>query len=159
MLEKCLVFHLENRDYSGIWASKLEDVRIFAKSLGFSTIHIIDNTIDGWFTGIGDSEINFQRHLTLDDWWTTISEDDIVIGLETEDTIANANQTPINIVDVDHPTDGKVWYIFGPSMGFDANFIDSNKQWVYLPLANTLSAQEALVMTLTHRFFTTDVVE
>jgi hypothetical protein len=150
-----ILLHVEDSRVVGITPSMLESIRLYAKSFGVESIHLVDGTEDGYFNGIGDTEIECQRFASLDAWWDAVgSTADAVVGLETQNTIEGAGETAINIMEFQHPE--SAWYVFGPSMGTSADWIDSDKQWVYLPTlvqAGAFNSREALTLTLAHRFF------
>jgi hypothetical protein len=150
-----VLLHVEDSRVVGILPSMLESIRLYAKSFGVTAIHIVDGTEDGYFGGVGDAEIDCQRFATLSAWWDAVgSTADAVVGMETQNTIEAAGETAHNIMEFQHPE--SAWYVFGPSMGIDAGWIDSDKEWVYLPTlvpVGAFNSREALTLTLAHRFF------
>lgn len=149
-----VLLHVEDSRVVGITPSMLESVRLYAKAFGVDTIHIIDKMPDGYFEGIGDSNVSFQRWASLDDWAASVGEAS-VIAFETANTITAAEQTPVPLLALTHPADD-VWYAFGPSMGFDGDFIDGDKTWVFLntPVSSgAFNSREVLTLALAHRYF------
>lgn len=150
-----VLLHVEDSRVVGITPSMLESIRLYAKSFGVTSIHLVDGMEDGYFGGVGDAEIDCQRFASLSAWWDAVgSSASAVVGLETQTTIENAGETAINIMEFQHPEDA--WYVFGPSMGIETAWIDSDKSWVYLPTmvpVGAFNSREAVTLTLAHRFF------
>jgi hypothetical protein len=150
-----LLLHLENVS-SGITPSMLESVRHYAKSFGVTHIHVVDATQDGYFDGIGDEEVGYQRWATFADWRDEVSTPGMtLVGIETQNTIEAHDGTATNIMQFQHPADN-AWYAFGPSTGFDGDAITVDLDWVYLPTLVPIggfSSREALTLVLAHRFF------
>lgn len=153
-----ILVHLEDSRVQGITPSMLDSVRVYAKSFGITGIHVVDLLEDGYYGGLGDEEMDYARWPSLDAWWSEIgSAADGVVGIETDNTVEAAGHTATNLMEFAHQ-EGDVWYVFGPSMGFDGSFIDSNKLWVYIPVLVPIggfNSREAVTLVLAHRFFMT----
>ena len=91
-----ILLHVEDSRVVGITPSMLESIRLYAKSFGVTSIHIVDGIEDGFFGSVGDSSIDFQRFTSLDAWWDAVgSGADAVVGLETQATIESVRHLPL----------------------------------------------------------------
>lgn len=147
--------HVEDGNKNGIWPSHLDELRLFGHACGVDRWALIDQTTDGYFGNMGDSNADIQRHRSLAEFEAAVGRDTI-IALEAPGAIEARGLTPADMdMAYRHPTRPNVWYVVGPAAGFPAAWIDNTKTWLFVQTEAGIGVHSLFVVAwaIVHRYY------